>query len=127
MGEIPEGRKPLTWADMTPKHSSWEAEAKALRALLAQALPLMEEGLSDFWKWDDDGPDGEGWPSDENTTCREALEAWCAEVEKVLGENAAALSELRDQARPTKADAPEQDMPDGFWDGAEMRPAGDKA
>ena len=32
MGEIPEGRKPLTWKDLTPKHSSWEAEAKALRA-----------------------------------------------------------------------------------------------
>ena len=32
MGEIPEGRKPLTWNDLTPKHSSWEAEAKALRA-----------------------------------------------------------------------------------------------
>lgn len=31
MGQIPEGRKPLTWKDMTPKHSSWEAEAKALR------------------------------------------------------------------------------------------------
>ena len=27
MGEIPEGRN-----DLTPKHSSWEAEAKALRA-----------------------------------------------------------------------------------------------
>ena len=32
MGQRPEGRKPLTWKDMTPKHSSWEAEAKALRA-----------------------------------------------------------------------------------------------
>ena len=127
MGEIPEGRKPLTWKDLTPKHSSWEAEAKALRALLARALPLVREGLGAFWQWEDAGPHGAGWPSDENTACREGLEAWCAEVEKVLGEYAATLSELRDLARPAEADAPEQDMPDGFWDGAEMRPAEDKA
>lgn len=28
---LPEGRKPIKWADLTPKHSTWEAEAKALR------------------------------------------------------------------------------------------------
>lgn len=46
MGELPEGRKPLTWKDMTPRHSSWEAEAKALRAeneRLRAALTLISE------------------------------------------------------------------------------------
>jgi hypothetical protein len=62
------------------------AREEALRALLERALPLVEEGLSEFWTWDDDGPAGEGWTSDENTACREALDAWCAEVKKALGQ-----------------------------------------
>lgn len=47
MGQIPEGRKPLTWKDMTPKHSSWEAECAALRARVAKleaALRDISEG-----------------------------------------------------------------------------------
>ena len=41
MGQIPEGRKPLT-----PKHSTWEAECAALRAeneRLRAALALISE------------------------------------------------------------------------------------
>lgn len=100
MGEIPEGRQALTWSDMPladrPRgHPSTERleiekltfERDELRALVARVLPLLKQGLDDFWMWQDDGPDGSGWPSDENTACREALEAWCAEAENVLGEN----------------------------------------
>lgn len=115
MGEIPEGRKPLTWKDMTPKHSSWEAEAKALRA----ENERLRAALSDICAASADGygPD--------YVVCHP-----CAEIHvrarAALDENTAALSELRDQARPAKADAREQDMPDGFWDGADMRPAEDR-
>ena len=52
MGEIPEGRKPLTWKDMTPKHSSWEAEAKALRA----ENERLREALGKIVRTDIKGP-----------------------------------------------------------------------
>jgi hypothetical protein len=41
MGQIPEGRKPLTWKDMTSKHSSWEAECAALRARVAKLEAVL--------------------------------------------------------------------------------------
>jgi len=61
MGQLPEGRKPLTWADMTPKHSSWEAECrwhtiraqqaidetKALRARVEKLEAALREAI--FW------------------------------------------------------------------------------
>ena len=115
MGQIPEGRK-----DMTPKHSSWEAEAKALRAENERLRAALE-----FYR------------DQHRIAAKPTIDAQWAETRlkkdagakaaAALQERSAALSELRDQARPAKADAPEQDMPDGFWDGAEMRPAEDKA
>lgn len=97
MGEIPEGRK-----DMTPKHSSWEAEAKALR----EENERLREGLRRIARLEQKGSKSAG----QRVTMMGKI------ARDAMSERAAPLSELRDQARPTKADAPEQDMPDGFWE-----------
>ena len=128
MGQIPEGRKPLTWKDMTPKHSSWEAEAKALRA----RVEALEAIVLDYRRVLHSAKTGRDlycgmYVAKEYHFTRDQIGAALTKISAVLGENTASLSELRDKARPAKADAPEQDMPDGFWDGAEMRPAEDKA
>lgn len=128
MGKLPEGRKPLTWADMTPKHSSWEAEAKALRA----RVEALEAIVLDYRRVLHSAKTGRDlycgmYVAKEYHFTRDQIGAALTKISAVLGENTASLSELRDKARPAKADAPEQDMPDGFWDGAEMRPAEDKA
>jgi hypothetical protein len=136
MGQIPEGRKPLT-----PKHSSWEAEAKALRAenerLIEERFVAIERAAAleaivlDYRLVLHSAKAGRDlycgmYVAKKYHFTRDQIGAALTKISAVLGENTTALSELRDQARPAKADAPEQDMPDGCWDGAEMRPAEDK-
>ena len=91
MGQIPEGRKPLTWKDMTPKHSSWEAEAKALRA----ENERLREGLRRIARLEQKGSKSAG----QRVTTMGKI------ARDAMSERAAPLSGLRDQARPAKAKA----------------------
>lgn len=120
MGEIPEGRKPLLWKDMPfaerpVGHPSTERlEIEKLQERVAE----LEQTVDGIWRYAVD-----------ETVSDHHFRGW-AEVEAraVLGdERAASLEALREMAWPAAADAPEQDMPEGFWDGAEMRPAEDKS
>ena len=143
MGQIPEGRKPLTWADIDfgdrPRgHPSTERlEIEKLQEEICRQKEYKEDYKAAYIEVSEEHERLRA----ENERLREGLRRIARLEQKgsksagqrvttigkiardAMSERAAPLSELRDQARPAKADAREQDMPDSFWDGAEMRPA----
>ena len=44
-----------------------------LELKLKEAADLLELATNEFWNWEDEGPHGMGWRSDENAECYERI------------------------------------------------------